>query len=50
MATTDRDGVANVRLTQGHQVIKIAHRERLKDDPDADYFSVTTTLTFEVRR
>jgi cobalt/nickel transport system permease protein len=50
VATTDRDGVANVRLTQSHQVIKIAHRERLKDDPDADYFNVTTTLTFEVRK
>jgi nickel transport protein len=50
LATTDRDGLANVQLSKGYQVVKVAHKERLKDDPDADYFNVTTTLSFEVKK
>jgi ABC-type Co2+ transport system permease subunit/uncharacterized GH25 family protein len=50
VATTDKDGVATVQLIKGYQVIKVAHKERIKDDPDADLLSVTTTLTFEVKK
>jgi ABC-type Co2+ transport system permease subunit/uncharacterized GH25 family protein len=50
VATTDKDGVASVQLIKGYQVIKVAHKERIKDDPDADFLSVTTTLTFEVKK
>lgn len=50
LAATDKDGVANVQLSKSYQVVKVAHKERLKDNPDADYFNVTTTLSFEVKR
>ena len=50
LATTDKDGVADVKLSKSYQVVKVAHKERLKDDPDADYFNVTTTLSFEVKK
>jgi hypothetical protein len=31
-------------------VITVTHKEPLKDDLDADFFSTTTTLTFEVKQ
>ncbi len=50
VATTDKDGVTQVRVSKGYQVITVTHKEPLKGDPDADFRSMTTTLTFEVRR
>lgn len=50
VATTDKDGVARVKLLKGHNVITLTHKEPLKDDPDADLLSVTATLSFEVRK
>jgi ABC-type Co2+ transport system permease subunit len=48
VTTTDSEGIARVPLKKGRIVISVDHREPLKDDPDADFVSVTTTLTLEV--
>jgi cobalt/nickel transport system permease protein len=50
VATTDKDGVAQVKLSKGHNVITLTHKEPLRNDPEADFLSVTATLSFEVRR
>ena len=50
IATTDRDGIAGIQITRGHQLISVSHKEPIKDDPDADYMSLTATLTFEVEK
>ncbi len=50
VATTDKNGVAQVKIFKGYQVITVTYREPLKSDPDADFFSTTTTLTFEVKQ
>ena len=48
VSTTDKEGIARVRITKGQQLITVSHNEPIKDDPDADYLSLTATLTFEV--
>jgi hypothetical protein len=48
VSTTDREGMATVRMTGGPQLISVDAKEPIKDDPDADYMSFTATLTFEV--
>jgi len=50
ISTTDKDGIARVRMIRGPQLISVSHKEPLKDDPDADYLSLTATLTFEVEK
>ncbi len=50
VATTDREGVAKVRLSKGHHLFSVNYREPLKNDPDADTLSITATLTFEVTK
>jgi nickel transport protein len=50
VSTTDKDGIAGIRLTRGQQLISVSCKEPLKDDPDADYLSCTATLTFEVEK
>ena len=50
ISTTDKYGIAGIRLTRGQQLISVSHKEPLKDDPDADYLSCTATLTFEVEK
>ena len=50
VAATDKDGAAKVTLKKGRQLITVEHKEPIKGDPDADFISVTTTLTFEVTR
>lgn len=50
VATTDKDGIAQVPLSRGNQIITVSHKAPLKDDPDADFLSMTLTLTFEVKR
>ena len=47
VSTTDKDGMARVRMTAGHQLISVDVKEPIKDDPDADYMTFTATLTFE---
>jgi nickel transport protein len=47
---TDKDGKASVVLGKpGLQLIVASHRTPLKDDPDADVLSLSTSLTFEAR-
>jgi len=48
VSTTDKDGIARVRMSGGHQLLSVDLKEPIKDDPDADYMSFTATLTFEV--
>jgi nickel transport protein len=50
ISTTDKDGIAGIRLTRGKHLISASYKEPLKDDPDADYLSCTATLTFEVEK
>jgi nickel transport protein len=50
VATTDKDGFTQLPLSKGYQVITVTHKVPLKDDPDADFLSMTMTLTFEVKR
>lgn len=50
VATTDKDGFTQLPLSKGYQVITVTHKAPLKDDPDADFLSMTMTLTFEVKR
>ena len=48
VSTTDKEGMARIRMSKGQQLISVSHKEPIKDDPDADYLSLTATLTFEV--
>ena len=50
VAVTDKDGIAKVPLKKGRQLLTVEHKEPIKGDPDADFMSVTTTLTFEVTK
>lgn len=50
LSVTDKDGVAKIPLQKGHQLLSVSLREPLKNDPDADYLSITSTLTFEVTK
>lgn len=47
-AVTNLQGEARVPLTKGTQRISVTLREPLKNDPDADSLTITSTLTFEV--
>lgn len=47
-AVTNQQGEAKVSLTKGIQLISVTLKEPLKNDPDADYLTITSTLTFEV--
>jgi nickel transport protein len=47
---TSKDGIANIKITgQKMQVILAKYRIPDRDNPDADYLSYTTVLTFEVK-
>jgi ABC-type Co2+ transport system permease subunit/uncharacterized GH25 family protein len=48
VTTTNADGITRVALKKGRLIISAEHREPLTGDPDADFVSMTTTLTFEV--
>jgi len=50
VSTTDKEGMAKVGMSRGPQLISVSHKEPIKDDPDADYLSLTATLTFEVEK
>ena len=50
VGTTDKDGLIRVTLKKGRQIYTVERRDPLKNDPDADFVSITTTLTFEVNR
>ena len=50
LAITDGAGLAKVVLRKGRQLLTVEHRERINNDPDADYLALTATLTFEVTK
>jgi len=50
VGTTDKEGVIRVKLKNGRQLFTVERRDPIKNDPDADFISTTTTLTFEVGR
>ena len=50
VAVTDKDGTTKVPLKRGRQLLTVERKEPAKDDPDADFISVTTTLTFGVTK
>lgn len=45
---TDSDGWVRVLLKKGRQLYTVEKRDPIQTDPDADFVSTTTTLTFEV--
>jgi nickel transport protein len=47
---TDKEGIIKVTLKKGRQIYTVERRDPLKNDPDADFISTTTTLTFEVNK
>ncbi|MDO9124252.1 MAG: hypothetical protein Q7V12_07495, partial [Deltaproteobacteria bacterium] len=49
-SVTDKEGVGKVKLVKGHQVISVNYKESVKNDPDADFVTMTSTLTFEVTK
>ena len=47
---TDKDGMANVTIEKaGSQMVKASHKVPIKDDPDADVLSLSSSLTFETK-
>jgi len=50
IGTTDKEGAIKVTLKKGRQIYTVERREPIKNDPDADFISTTTTLTFEVNK
>lgn len=47
---TNGDGIAEVKIMgRGLQVLLAKHRLSVKDNPDADYLSYTTVLTWEMK-
>lgn len=50
MGMTDKEGVIKVALKKGRQIYTVERRDPLRNDPDADFVSTTTTLTFEVNK
>lgn len=50
LSVTNHEGIVKMQLLPGHQVISVKYKEALKNDPDADHLSVTSTLSLEVPR
>ncbi len=50
VGTTDPQGLVEVTLSEGGQLVVVTIKEPLKGDPEADFLSVTSTLCMEVRR
>jgi uncharacterized GH25 family protein len=50
MTATDKDGVARLKVSKGHHVFSVSHREPTKNDPEADSLRIISTLTFEVAK
>lgn len=47
---TNKDGIANIKMSEkGMQFVLAKKRIPAKDNPDADYLSFTTVLTFELK-
>lgn len=50
LGTTDSQGVIKVPISAGTQLVAVSCKEPLKGDPEADFLSITATLSFEVTR
>jgi cobalt/nickel transport system permease protein len=50
LGKTDKDGVIKIPLLAGANMLSIEHKEKIKNDPDADALDETATLTFEVKK
>lgn len=48
LGKTNAEGEMNLPLVRGPHRISISYKIPLKDDPDADFLHLTTTLSFEV--
>jgi cobalt/nickel transport system permease protein len=49
LGKTDKDGTITVPVAAGLNLLSVEHREKIKDDPDADVLDETATLSFEVK-
>ena len=50
LGKTNAEGVINVPVANGVNLLSIEHKEKIKNDPDADILDETATMTFEVKR
>ena len=50
LGKTNAEGVINVPMANGVNLLSIEHKEKIKNDPDADILDETATMTFEVKR
>jgi cobalt/nickel transport system permease protein len=50
LGKTDKDGLIRVPLIAGLNLLSVEHKEKIKNDPDADALDETATLTFEVKK
>jgi nickel transport protein len=50
LGKTDKGGTIKVPVAAGVNLLSIEHKEKIKDDPDADMLDETATLTFEVKK
>jgi len=50
LGKTDTEGVIKVPVVNGVNLLSIEHKEKIKNDPDADMLDETATLTFEVKK
>jgi ABC-type Co2+ transport system permease subunit/uncharacterized GH25 family protein len=50
LGKTDKEGMIKVPVVNGVNLLSIEHKEKIKNDPDADMLDETATLTFEVKR
>ena len=46
----DTDGMIKIPVVAGINLLSVEHKEKIKDDPDADALDETATLTFEVKQ
>jgi uncharacterized GH25 family protein len=50
LGKTDKQGLLKVPLIPGVNLLSVEHKEKIKDDPDADMLDETATLSFEVKK
>ena len=50
LGKTDKEGLIQVPLVKGRNLVTVENKEGLKDDPDADVITLAATLTFEVKK
>jgi cobalt/nickel transport system permease protein len=50
IGTTDPEGIVKVQIGDGSNLIAVTTKQRLDGDPEADFLSITATLSLEVGR